>query len=50
MPPEKLPPERNRVANSTHRLSRLEIQKAINDVKRFVEERLENDLHLIKVC
>ena len=44
-----LPPERNRNANSTHRLSRLEIQKAINDLKRFVEARLETDLNLVKV-
>jgi hypothetical protein len=49
MPPEILPPEYNRMAGSTHRLSRLEIQKAMNDVKRFVEARLESDLHLTKV-
>jgi hypothetical protein len=49
MPSSVLPPKRNQVANSTHRLSRLEIQKAINDIKRFVEERLESDLHLTKV-
>jgi aspartate--ammonia ligase len=50
MPPEILPPEYNRMAGSTHRLSRLEIQKAMNDVKRFVEARLESDLHLTKHC
>jgi hypothetical protein len=49
MPPEILPPAYNRMAGSTHRLSRLEIQKAMNDVKRFVEARLESDLHLTKV-
>jgi hypothetical protein len=49
MSPELLPPQRNRIANSTNRLTRLEIQKAINDIKRFVEERLENDLRLTKV-
>jgi len=49
MNPAILPPEENRRANSTHRLTRLQIQKAINDVKRFVESRLENDLHLTKV-
>jgi len=48
MNPAILPPKRNRDANSTHRLSRLDIQKAINDVKRFVEKRLEEDLHLTK--
>jgi aspartate--ammonia ligase len=48
MPPETLPPERNREANSTRRLSRLEIQKAITDVKRFIEGRLESDLNLVK--
>ena len=50
MPVALLPPERNRVANSTHRLTRLQIQKAINDIKRFVASRLESDLHLTKVC
>lgn len=49
MDPTILPPARNLNANSTHRLTRLEIQKAINDVKRFVESRLEEDLHLTKV-
>jgi hypothetical protein len=49
MRPSMLPPERNRRANSTHRLSRLEVQRAINDVKRFMEDRLATDLHLTKV-
>lgn len=49
MPEEVLPPERNRDANSNHRLSRLEIQQAITDVKGFIEGRLESDLHLTRV-
>jgi hypothetical protein len=49
MPEEILPPEYNREANSTHRLSRLELQRAMTDVKRFVESRLESDLGLVKV-
>ena len=49
MPEKKLPPKRNRVANSTKRLSRMDMQRAMTDVKRFVEERLEEDLHLVKV-
>jgi len=49
MPQEVLPPKRNWEANSTHRLSRIELQKAINDIKRFVEGRLESDLNLFKV-
>jgi hypothetical protein len=49
MPPEILPPGENLAANSTHRLSRLDVQRAIHDVKRFVEGRLESDLHLVKV-
>ena len=49
MPSEILPSEFNRAAGSTHRLSRLEMQKAMNDVKRFVESRFENDLHLTRV-
>jgi hypothetical protein len=49
MPPDVLPPKRNRNANSTHRLSRLDIQQAMTDVKRFVEARLESDLGLVKV-
>eukprot|EP00538_Stauroneis_constricta_P004711 CAMPEP_0119555866 /NCGR_PEP_ID=MMETSP1352-20130426/7950_1 /TAXON_ID=265584 /ORGANISM="Stauroneis constricta, Strain CCMP1120" /LENGTH=446 /DNA_ID=CAMNT_0007602719 /DNA_START=155 /DNA_END=1495 /DNA_ORIENTATION=+ len=48
MPSKMLPPPQNRNANSTHRLSRLEIQKASNMIKRFVEARLESDLHLVK--
>ena len=49
MPDSVLPPPRNREANSTHRLSRLDIQRAIQDVKRFVEARLESDLKVVKV-
>ena len=49
MPESVLPPPRNRDANATHRLSRLDIQRAIQDVKRFVEARLESDLNVIKV-
>lgn len=49
MPEKVLPPERNRDANSTHRLSRMDLQRAINDVKRFIEGRLESDLNLVKV-
>lgn len=49
MPPDILPPAENLTANSTHRLSRLDVQRAIHDVKRFVEGRLETDLHLVKV-
>lgn len=48
MPDTLLPPPHNRVASSTHRLSRLDVQRASNHVKRFVETRLESDLHLIK--
>ena len=48
MPEEVLPPEWNREANSTHRLSRMDIQRASNDVKKFVENRLEKDLNLVK--
>ena len=48
MPETLLPPERNREANSTHRLSRLDIQRASTDVKRFVEARLEKDFNLVK--
>lgn len=48
MPSDLFPPERNRVANATHRLSRLEMQRAMTDIKRFVEHRLEEDLHLTK--
>lgn len=48
MPEALLPPKRNREANSTHRLSRLDIQRASTDVKRFVEARLEKDFNLVK--
>ena len=48
MPDSILPPPANRPAISTHRLSRLEVQRAITDVKRFVEARLEADLNLVK--
>ena len=49
MPPELLPPPENWAANATHRLSRLEIQRASTEIKRFVEARLESDLNVIKV-
>lgn len=49
MPTKLLPPSENLVANSTQRLSRLEIQQAITDIKRFVEARLESDLHVVRV-
>lgn len=49
MPVELLPPPENLPASSTRRLSRIEMQKAITDVKRFIEARLESDLHLIRV-
>jgi hypothetical protein len=49
MPPELLPPLENRPAISTQRLSRMDIQRAIADVKRFMENRLEQDLNLIPV-
>lgn len=49
MPDGLLPPERNRKANSTHRLSRIELQQAMTAVKRFMESRLERDLKLVKV-
>lgn len=48
MPEKLLPPERNREANSTHRLSRLDVQRASTDIKRFVEARLEKDFNLVK--
>jgi aspartate--ammonia ligase len=48
MAEEKLPPLQNREANSTHRFSRLGLQIAITDLKRFVEMRLEKDLNVIK--
>jgi len=49
MPETVLPPKRNLVANSTHRLSRLDVQRAMTDIKRFVEARLESDLKVVKV-
>ena len=48
MPDKVLPPIRNRDANSTHRLTRMELQKAMTDIKRFVEQRLETDLNVVK--
>jgi len=48
MPDTLLPPEHNREANSTHRLSRLDVQRAIADLKRFVEDRLEKDLNVVR--
>jgi aspartate--ammonia ligase len=48
MPEEILPPLYNRDANSTHRLSRMDLQRAIGDVKRFFEARLEEDLNIVK--
>jgi len=50
MPESVLPPKENRVANSTQRLTPLEIQKASNDIKRFMERRFEEDLNLTKHC
>ena len=49
MPKKLLPPIENLMASSTHRLSRMERIHAINDVKRFVESRLESDLNVSKV-
>jgi len=49
MPEAVLPPPKNREANSTHRLSRLEVQQAISDIKRFMEARFESDLKVVKV-
>jgi len=48
MPDSVLPPRQNREANSTHRLSRLDIQRASTAVKRFVEKRLEEDFNVVK--
>ena len=39
----------NLMANSTRRLSRIDMQKAMTKVKRFVETRLESDLNLFQV-
>ena len=49
MPKDLLPPMENWDANSTHRLSRIEMQKAMTKVKRFVERRLETDLNVFEV-
>lgn len=49
MPDSLLPPVRNRPAIASHRLSPKEIQRAIVDVKKFVENRLETDLNVIRV-
>ena len=49
MPASMLPPMYNRPAIASHRLSAMDIQRAIVDVKKFVEHRLETDLNLIKV-
>lgn len=49
MPTYVLPPPENLPASSTHRLSRLDIQRAITDAKRFIEARLEKDLNLVRV-
>ncbi|KAL7491188.1 hypothetical protein ACHAWT_002371 [Skeletonema menzelii] len=48
MPYDLLPPSNNWVANSTRRLSRIDLQKAITKVKRFVESRFETDLNLFE--
>ena len=50
MPMDLLPPKENWEANSTHRLSRIDMQKAMTKVKRFVETRLETDLNVFEVC
>ena len=49
MPSSLFPPIYNRAAIASHRLSPVDIQRAIVDVKKFVENRLEMDLNLIKV-
>ena len=49
MPMDLLPPKENWEANSTHRLSRIELQKAMTKLKRFVESRLESDLNVFEV-
>lgn len=48
MRPEILVPERNREASSINRLSRLDIQRASTDIKRFIEARFEHDLNLVR--
>ena len=50
MPESTLPPMENREANSTHRLTPMQIQQASTTIRRFVEARLESDLNLVKVC
>ena len=49
MPEEIMPPKENLCANSTHRLSRIDIQRASNLVKRFIAARLELDLNIVEV-
>lgn len=49
MPSSLFPPIYNRAAIASHRLSPMDIQRAIVDTKKFVESRLETDLNLIKV-
>jgi len=48
MPMEVLPPKENWEANSTHRLSRKDVQKASTKIKRFVGRRLESDLNVFE--
>lgn len=48
MPYNLLPPKENWEANSTRRLSRIDLQKAITKVKCFVEHRLEADLNVFE--
>jgi len=48
MPEEIMPPKENLCANSTHRLSRIDIQRASNLVKRFIAARLELDLNIVE--
>ena len=49
MPRSLLPSKETIMASSTNRLTRIELQKAIQDVKRFVETRFESDLNVFKV-
>ena len=49
MPRSLLPSKETILASSTNRLTRIELQKAIQDVKRFVESRFESDLNVFKV-
>lgn len=48
MPYGLLPPKENWEANSTRRLSRTDLQKAMTKVKRFVERRIETDLNVFE--